>query len=273
MLRNRLLTAVLLAPLIILAILKLSQVWFAVLWGGIIMVAGWEWSYLAGLEKKSARVLFVGSVLLTLLLVVHYWKPITLSWWLLGPVVFWWFAWSFVVRRMPDKLISLRYPLAVKIVSGWFVLVTAWVFLVWLRLNFSPVQVLYLILLVWLADASAYFIGQRWGVTKLAPQISPGKTVEGLYGAFLITVIFSVSVGVYYHLESLPLADFVFLSVITVLLSVSGDLFESLAKRVRGVKDSGSVLPGHGGILDRIDSLAAAAPVFYTGSLLQGIFL
>jgi phosphatidate cytidylyltransferase len=145
--------------------------------------------------------------------------------------------------------------------------------MVWLRTNFGAMQVLYLVLLIWLADIAAYFSGKRWGLTKLLPEISPGKTVEGLYGALAAAAIFAAAVAAFKEFKLIMLGDFVFLSIVTVLISVVGDLFESWAKRVRGVKDSGTLLPGHGGMLDRIDSLLAAVSVFYVGCALREIFL
>jgi phosphatidate cytidylyltransferase len=133
--------------------------------------------------------------------------------------------------------------------------------------------VLYLVLLIWLADIAAYFFGKRWGFAKLVEPISPGKTIEGVYGAMLAAVVLAIPVGLVVGFETMTLIDFVFLSLLTVAFSVCGDLFESLAKRVRGVKDSSGLLPGHGGVLDRIDSLLSAVAVFYAGSLLIPIFL
>jgi phosphatidate cytidylyltransferase len=127
---------------------------------------------------------------------------------------------------------------------------------------------MYLLVLIWAADTAAYFIGKKWGKTQLAPEISPGKTVEGVYGALAAAALCGIVLDLMfkvYNSAFIVAADFVFLSVITVLVSIYGDLFFSLVKRRRGVKDSGSILPGHGGILDRIDSLIAAIPVFYGG--------
>jgi phosphatidate cytidylyltransferase len=145
--------------------------------------------------------------------------------------------------------------------------------MVWLRLNFSEYQVLYLVLLIWLADIAAYFVGKRWGFAKLVEAVSPGKTIEGVYGALAAAIVTAIPVGLWVGMEAMALIDFVFLSLLTVAFSVCGDLFESLAKRVRGVKDSSGLLPGHGGVLDRIDSLLSAVAVFYAGSLLIPIFL
>lgn len=276
MLKNRIITALLLAPLIIAAILFLPADGFAIFWGAIILAGAWEWANLSGLDSLPARFGFIGVVLVFLLAARYFaihWAPGELPEWFYWPVVAWWFLWGIAFRRMPERLVKIKYPLAATLAAGAFVLVTGWILMVWLRLNFHQEQVLYLVLLIWSADAAAYFVGKRWGHTKLLEPISPGKTVEGVYGALFVTVILAVAVGIFVKFEAISLADFVFLSLFTVAASVCGDLFESLAKRVRGVKDSGSVLPGHGGVLDRIDSLLAAVSVFYVGSLVLGVFL
>lgn len=128
---------------------------------------------------------------------------------------------------------------------------------------------LYLLLLIWLADTSAYFVGRRYGVTKLAPLVSPGKSLQGALGACICTLFFSAAVAFFYTHTLLQdqAMWFIGISLITVLFSILGDLFESMLKREVGLKDSGTLLPGHGGILDRIDSLTAAAPIFLMGML------
>jgi phosphatidate cytidylyltransferase len=177
------------------------------------------------------------------------------------------------IRMVPDKLLAFRYPVALKLLVGWFVLLTAWILMLWLRMNFGVKQVLFLIVLIWLADAGAYFVGSRFGRTKLLPQISPGKTVEGVYGALFLTALYAAAVGFYFDFKPIVISDFVLLSLATVVISIAGDLFESLVKRLRGVKDSGAMFPGHGGVLDRIDSLVAGVAVFYLGSYLLEIYL
>jgi phosphatidate cytidylyltransferase len=276
MLRNRILTALALAPLIILAVLFLPKEGFALLWGAIILVAAWEWADLAGLSAAPLRAAYTGLILALLLAArytAEYWAPIILPGWFYWTVVAWWFACGMAFRKVPDKLVGLGYPPAFKLGIGAFILVTAWVLMAWLRINFSEYQVLYLILLIWAADIGAYFVGKRWGNTKLAASISPGKTVEGVYGALLAAAVLAVIAGLVFKLETIALTDFVVLSLVTVVVSVIGDLFESLAKRVRGVKDSSGFLPGHGGVLDRIDSLLAAVAVFYAGSMMLEVFL
>ena len=137
------------------------------------------------------------------------------------------------------------------------------IFVVW---QSSPWWLMYLFLLVWGADSGAYFVGRKFGKRKLAPTVSPNKSVEGLYGGILTTIIVMLVVQYQYlNLTWVQQLLFLILSLITVFGSVLGDLFESMIKRRAGIKDSGRVLPGHGGVLDRIDSLLAAAPIFATG--------
>lgn len=275
MLKNRIITASLLAPLIIAAILLLPPDGFALLWGAIILLGAFEWAALSGLER-AGRIGFTLAILATLLAAryfAQYWAPGELPVWFFASVVAWWLAWGIAFRKIPEKLVKYRYPMPLRMFSGGWVLVSGWVLMVWLRLNFSEYQVLYLVLLIWVADIAAYFVGKRWGFAKLVEAVSPGKTIEGVYGALFAAVMLAIPAGFIAGLETMTLVDFVFLSLLTVAFSVCGDLFESLAKRVQGVKDSSSLLPGHGGILDRIDSLLAGVAVFYAGSLLIPVFL
>ena len=121
-------------------------------------------------------------------------------------------------------------------------------------------------LLVWCADSGAYFVGRKFGRRKMAPNVSPNKSMEGLAGGLVTGLIVVIAISVFkLHLTGVPLVAFVALSVLTILASVLGDLFESMLKRRAKVKDSGTILPGHGGILDRIDSLLSATPIFALG--------
>lgn len=131
----------------------------------------------------------------------------------------------------------------------------------------SPEYLLYMFLLVWGADSGAYFIGRKFGKTKLSPQVSPNKSVEGLIGGIFTTILMMIVIVAFGSLTMSVGQWIVFLiiAILTVMASVQGDLFESMIKRRAGIKDSGTILPGHGGVLDRVDSLLAAAPIFLLG--------
>jgi len=286
MLKSRVLTALVLAPLIMVAVWKLPNLGFAIVWGLVILIGAWEWSNLAKLATMRGRLLFVAAVLIGFL-PFWYWTDLfelALKWlnlsgqeeyigvidWLVAPCVLWWLVVSVVIKRSPDKLLKSRPSRRVKCFVGWFILVIAWAYLVRLRMFYGRELVVYLLLLIWSADIAAFFGGRAFGKTKLSV-ISPGKTIAGmncaLAAALCLDVLFGLSasnIG-----GRVPvLMNFIFLSLVTVLVSTYGDLFVSLVKRWRGVKDSGTILPGHGGILDRIDSLIAAVPIFFAGIVL-----
>ena len=168
-----------------------------------------------------------------------------------------------LIRNTPTGVLALNLKLCYKELIGWFILLSAWMFLSRLRIFYGSEMTMYFFILIWMADISAYFAGKKWGKAKLAPVISPGKTVEGMYGALVTGIVSGGVLSLIYSFQWMVALDFVLLSVLTVLISIYGDLFFSVVKRQRGVKDSGILLPGHGGVLDRIDSLVAAAPFFY----------
>ncbi len=280
----RIATAAVLLPIVLWAAYTLSVKGFLIAWGAVILAAAWEWSALVGVGGILGRVGFVLSVLLAQLLAWYWpkliaylashlhWKALTrlVVWGLdysVFPAVLFWLALGFCLRTWPDKLAKHPWPKAVRISVAWFVLVSAWLLLARLRANFGNASVLYLLFLVWIADSGAFFVGKRWGRTKLAPAISPGKTLEGVYGAMLLSSLYTAAVGYFLELKVSLILDFVLLALIAVLVSICGDLLVSLYKRWAGVKDSGRLLPGHGGILDRIDSLLAACAVVYAGFL------
>ena len=132
---------------------------------------------------------------------------------------------------------------------------------------------LFLFVLIWGADTAAYFSGKKWGKNKLAPLVSPGKSIQGAVGAMIFSILLTF-LALWIGRDSFQGWFWAtVLSIITVLFSIVGDLFESMLKRRVDLKDSGQLLPGHGGLLDRIDSLTAAAPIFALGALLLGMYL
>lgn len=226
-------------------------------------VAGYEWFKLMPRKCKNViKPLAWGYGLLTAALsalALYYWDVALLLW---SASILTWLLSIYWVKTYPDYdgwyNVSL-HGIGIVLVSA---AVTA-IFSVWLN---SPWWLMYLFLLVWGADSGAYFVGRKFGKKKLAPNVSPNKSVEGLYGGILTSMFIVVAVASLYLDMTWPeLCLFLILSVITVFSSVLGDLFESMIKRRAGIKDSGRILPGHGGVLDRIDSLLAAAPIFATG--------
>ena len=158
-------------------------------------------------------------------------------------------------------------PPWMRAVAGILVLVPAWRALVAVRdvEQHGQYYLLFLLALIWAADTAAYFVGRRWGRFSLAPRVSPGKTWEGVWGALASGLVLSMTMAALMGMAPRSWFGFALLGGFTVVASIVGDLLESVCKRASGVKDSGQLLPGHGGVLDRLDSLTAAAPVFMLG--------
>jgi phosphatidate cytidylyltransferase len=283
MLLQRIITALILVPLFVLAVFQLPTEYFSLLIGLITLLAGWEWTSLVGINSPLKRGLFLLSLILPMFW-LHFWTQFlelmaqvlawedvrdysgALEWLVIAPVVFWILT-MILIRNTPTGVLNLKLKMRYKVLIGWLVLFSTWLFLSRLRAFHGSEMTLYFLALIWAADIAAYFFGKKYGKTQLAAEISPGKTVQGMYGALITGAIWAVIFIGYYGFQNgfdwMRIADFVLLSVLTVLLSIYGDLFFSVVKRQRGVKDTGSLLPGHGGILDRIDSLIAAIPFFY----------
>ncbi len=274
MLKQRLLTAFILIPLVIWGILQLPSPILAGMMGIFVIVGAWEWAGLAGWQNKFIRYVYATIVGLTLLLVYRllliYPQTITF---LLGLAVGWWLIALYWVLRYQQGINLLPITPWVKSLLGFFILLPGWGALVTLHIQQSANQpwLLWLLILIWAADSAAYFTGKRWGKTKLADKVSPGKTGEGVAGALLISLVMAVSYAIFTTMTLSTLVMFTVLCILTVIASILGDLLESLFKRQMGLKDSSQILPGHGGILDRIDSITSAAPIFVIG--LMGIGL
>lgn len=281
MLLQRVITALVLAPLVVLAIFKLPHAYFSLLWAVILLIAAWEWANLAEVKTALVKVLFLLAMLVPMVF-LHFWTQAlevlaqltnypdirTYSGvieFLMVPIVLFWFWVMLKIRKSGAELLELKLSTTKKLFIGGFVLVSAWLFLSRLMVLEEPSMTMFFFILIWSADIGAYFVGKKFGKTKLAIDISPGKTLEGLYGALVSAVVVGLCFTLYFGFSLMSISDFLMLSVMTVLISIYGDLFFSAAKRIRGVKDSGTILPGHGGLLDRLDSVIAAAPVFYAG--------
>ncbi len=267
MLKQRLLTAAILIP-IVFWVLSLSTPILASVMGVIVAIGAWEWAAICGWKHLLTRSLYSVAVSSVLLGIYWFWHQPTMLYILMVACLWWLVAFYWLLRSQQGHSLLPKSPL-IKALLGFLILLPTWIAIIILH-NYSWYGVAFLLVLIWSADTGAYFAGKRWGKTKLANQISPGKTWEGVGGALLFS---SVLVMGYIVLSSMPLTTaslFIPLCLLTVSVSIIGDLVESLFKRQAGLKDSGQILPGHGGILDRIDSLTAAAPIFVTGLVFIG---
>lgn len=258
MLRQRVVTAVILAPLVLLGLFGLSGGPFALFTGTVVLLSAWEWANLAGLERPAMRLGYV--LALALLMGLGWLSGAVHAAWPLWLSAAGWLANFYWVAHYPARTDQWRKP-ATRLAMGAWVLLPCWAGFVQLRASGAE-WLLYVLLLVWLADIGAYFAGRRFGRRKLAPRVSPGKSWEGVYGGVAATALLALAFIAW--IEP-PAGEGLWLLVATLLvalISVLGDLLESMLKRLRGLKDSGKLLPGHGGVLDRIDSLTAAVPLF-----------
>lgn len=269
MLMQRIITGLILAFIVIGTILFADTFWTRILFAAVLFAASRE---LLLLTLKLGN---LPVVLLSTLFVVLFWgsltvvNPLLIYWQSLAGLVLWiLISFGLLVYRYNGNWSLLPRVLVLGI--GLDLLWICAHGLVYLHDVYGGEMLLYLLSLVWIADVGAYFSGRKYGKHKLAPSISPGKTWEGLIGGLLANLVWIV---VIYQLNSgwgLGFTQFLLISLATSLISVVGDLFESILKREAGVKDSGRSLPGHGGILDRIDSVIAAAPVFVAGFFIVG---
>ena len=268
MLRQRVATAIVVATLFLTALFGLAPAKFALIMALVVAFAGWEWSDLAGLSSWGSRLIYV-LVLLLVLAAAEWWLTFDknslfenqirslLAW-----ACAWWALALLWIQGYPSSAI-LWGRQWVCAAMGLVVLVPTWVALtVLVHMPNGAWMVLGVVLLVALADIGAYFTGRAFGRRKLAEQVSPGKTWEGLGGGICAIVLVIIPYAFYLAEERSQWWAWLLLAVVTGLASVIGDLLVSMVKRNRGVKDSGVILPGHGGLLDRIDGMTAAFPVF-----------
>lgn len=284
MLKQRILTALVLIPLALYCIFFLSLNGFAIFALIALSIGAWEWSPLMGVRRLSGRVAYTALIAL-LILALYFIAPINNLWSTDGLVqamvvtiaagVIWWLAAILMVLNFPgSRRLWARSRIYVGI-FGVLVLVPAWAALISIRALdyhdnpiFGAWTVLYIFVLVWAADVGAYAAGRTLGKHKMIPAVSPNKTIEGLCGGVVLAFIIMVLVAQWLPVPAEHYVGFYTVGLTTVVVSVFGDLSESMFKRCAGVKDSGSILPGHGGVLDRIDSLTSALPVFVLGYLL-----
>ncbi|HVS78379.1 MAG TPA: phosphatidate cytidylyltransferase [Steroidobacteraceae bacterium] len=264
-LRKRVATAAVLIALLLAVLFWLPASATVALLTIVVLMGAWEWSAFLKWTDPRPR---AGYVLLIALVLPLAWRatrtPAGLAA-LLGAALLWWLIALIWIVAAPRRVRPWSAALA-----GLMSLVPAWLALVHLRLQAADGAewVLFALVLVWMADIGAYFCGRRFGRRRLAPTVSPGKTWEGAIGGVAASGIVAVAGGVWF---GLPLQPFLALCLATVAFSIVGDLTESLLKRFAGMKDSGTLFPGHGGVMDRIDSVTGAAPVLLLGLTFLGV--
>lgn len=258
MFKQRLLTTLILVPLVLLAIYYAS-VW---LLGGIILLLtallGWEWLQLIPLKRVVGKCLFI-AVILLLIWPASYW----LNYWVVVDLVFWGLI-LFAVLTFPASQTLWGHRVVVGFTCLLLLPPVASAISALYQQNQGRDLIVYLLCLIWATDIGAYLAGKQWGRCKLIPNVSPGKTIEGSTGGIVLAIVIA-AVGYVYFRPVNALVWFV-VAVLTSLISMLGDLFISMLKRRSGLKDTGQIFPGHGGVLDRLDSLIAALPLFYFAS-------
>jgi CDP-diglyceride synthetase len=255
MFRQRLLTTLVLVPLVLLALYYANNLFFSGVALLLVVACGLEWLQLIPIERLVFKVVY----LVALVMACYFISFLDRIWLITGLGV--WCVILFLVPQFPKSQEWWGYPWVVVV----FGLVLLPLFGQSMVLIFSMPQgkglIVYLLFLVWGADIGAYLAGKLWGTHKLIPAVSPGKTIEGVTGGIVLSSIVA-AVG-YYCFQPQPAWQWFILFLATVLISLLGDLFISMLKRRTHIKDTGHIIPGHGGILDRLDSLIAAAPLFY----------
>lgn len=280
MLWMRLLTALILIPLVVAGVYILPSLWFEIILTIIMLLAGFEWTKLIGLKKVGAfcfitilAVLLLGSFYLGTF-ITYALIPICALFSILFSLI-----WIFpLISCLTYKGVTPFWAKSRAFLSltGISLLYAAWSSITLLKVYFGSTAVMALLLIIWIADSGAYFTGRLFGKHALLKEVSPKKTWEGLLGGIILCLLFGTVVYLlkddFYFLNWIKGFNYIawtFFVIGTMIYSVIGDLFESLIKRIGGVKDSGTWLPGHGGILDRLDSLIAAAPFFSAGLVMM----
>lgn len=272
MLITRILTALVLAPLVAAAVLWADFYWILALVVVVWALGAHEWATLSVLDDKLKLV--YAAVIAGLILAIDWlMSSENISLWpLVAFATLWWGTALFWIVRFPRGFSEvdeesgkpLNPQTAQKLILGLLILVPAALALLVLK-RFNAEHLLYVLFVVWVADVGAYFAGRAFGTIKMVPKVSPGKSWAGLIGGVIAVCIFAWFAGAYFSLSGSMQEKFAVLALIVSLYSVVGDLTQSMFKRHVSIKDSGNIFPGHGGVLDRLDSLMAAAPVYVCG--------
>ncbi|GAC29657.1 phosphatidate cytidylyltransferase [Brumicola pallidula] len=278
MLKQRIITAVILAPLAILAILFLPVEEFKIAVAGVVALGAYEWANMSGITGRVSKASFMTLILLicgVLIFAVdgqEVWYQGELNSiykTILGIAAVWWAVSLGMILTYPKYSSVWTQSIPIRAAFGVLTLIPTWVAVISLRNNLYEVDpfygaslIFYVLGIVWAADIGAFFVGVKFGKHKLRPNVSPGKSIEGLFGGVMASLAIIAFAALHYQFEASRMGLHLLIGVVTVAVSALGDLNESMFKRCAGLKDSGRLLPGHGGIMDRIDSLTAAFPVF-----------
>jgi len=271
-LKQRLVTSLILIPLFVGAVLFLPAKIFISLVFTITLAAAWEWSRLAGMASLFSQIIYMLLLALGMAILWLFIGNPAVQYSILSIALAWWFYNLVLISRKRADIHGHGLGGLPPTVMGALALVPTWFAIAILRYDpaYNNHYLLFLFVLIWIADIAAYGAGKTWGRRKLSPQLSPGKTWEGVFGAVFATFIAAVAGALYFDFHGGKIIGFILICLLCLAFSIIGDLVESIMKRQKGVKDSGAVLPGHGGVLDRIDSLTAASSVYVMGLLILG---
>lgn len=272
MLKQRVLTAIPLAALVLVTIIWLDQRFLLALLALVLWQSGWELTRMLGIQSGFKRYAYSAALLLISVALLKIQDIAVFPWLIWLAVALWLGLSAFVLGIRQIAPLSAGWK-KIHLVLGLSLIPLAAISLLQLRQQYMHGEwlLMYVFSLIWVADSAAYFTGKWLGKHKLAPVVSPGKSFEGAIGGLLAVLLWALGVYFYGYHWQLSLVTFLLLSVFSAMISIMGDLYESLVKRQSGFKDSGKLLPGHGGVLDRVDSLLAAAPVFLAGLLVYGV--
>lgn len=257
MLKFRLITALIMIPLVTASIFYLPPLTFLSVAMLVILMAGWEWSQLAGIDHPIKKLTYLVLLALTLVLAISI--PV---FFVVFIAITWWVVAILLLALYPKGSAYWGKGSMARGFMGLLVLMPCWIGLIILQ-GFSPEVLMFCLALIWCVDSAAYFVGKKWGAHKMVPAISPGKSYEGFIAGLIAALLIGI-LGLWL-LEVSPQRSLLFLGLCMFgggILTVLGDLFESMVKRQSHCKDSGTLLPGHGGIMDRIDSMTTAIPFF-----------
>ncbi|MBE8215277.1 MAG: phosphatidate cytidylyltransferase [Endozoicomonadaceae bacterium] len=259
MLKTRLQTAGILLLIILSTLFGLPKPSFSILTVCFILAGSFEWAYLSGCQTHITRLLytFITAIILLFSCLSNHQSVF------LGAGLAWWGFAAILLASYPACLVVWKKSI-IQLIMGWFVLIPAGTAIFYIEQQLHhQLLLLYFLGVVALTDIGGFVFGNLLGKRKLAPNISPKKTWEGVFGSLILVILYSILISLFYHYTYWHMILLIIYSSLISVFAILGDLIESMFKRAKGIKDSGTLIPGHGGVLDRIDSLSAAAPMFW----------